>query len=308
MGAQVTPPVRGRPKPPRRKLVARRTLALAVLLGVLAFVAWLGALALGAARESAPPPPATTAPPPPDPLRIVFPEGFTIDQMAERITAVNAIARERRNVRPRLRAAEYLRLTRRSRLPGELAGDGKRRILEGFLFPATYEFLPETTTAQLINKQIVAFEKAWAKVDLAYAKSKNLTAYDVLIIASMVEKETLAPEERPLVAAVIYNRLKAGMTLGIDATLRYGLDIPPTESIRQSQLESDNPYNTRCAGCTGLPPTPIANPGLASLQAGAHPAKVDYLFFARNPDKQTHFFTANEAEFLRFLAEHGYGG
>ena len=308
MGAQVTPPVRGRPKPPRRKLVARRTLALAVLLGVLAFVAWLGALALGAVRESAPPPPATTAPPPPDPLRIVFPEGFTIDQMAERITAVNAIARERRNVRPRLRAAEYLRLTRRSRLPGELAGDGKRRILEGFLFPATYEFLPETTTAQLINKQIVAFEKAWAKVDLAYAKSKNLTAYDVLIIASMVEKETLAPEERPLVAAVIYNRLKAGMTLGIDATLRYGLDIPPTESIRQSQLESDNPYNTRCAGCTGLPPTPIANPGLASLQAAAHPAKVDYLFFARNPDKQTHFFTANEAEFLRFLAEHGYGG
>ncbi len=308
MGAQVTPPVRGRPKPPRRKLVARRALALAVLLGVLAFVAWLGALALGAVRESAPPPPATTAPPPPDPLRIVFPEGFTIDQMAERITAVNAIARERRNVRPRLRAAEYLRLTRRSRLPGEFAGDGKRRILEGFLFPATYEFLPETTTGQLINKQIVAFEKAWAKVDLAYAKSKNLTAYDVLIIASMVEKETLAPEERPLVAAVIYNRLKAGMTLGIDATLRYGLDIPPTESIRQSQLESDNPYNTRCAGCTGLPPTPIANPGLASLQAAAHPAKVDYLFFARNPDKQTHFFTANEAEFLRFLAEHGYGG
>jgi UPF0755 protein len=308
MGAQVTPPVRGRPKPPRRKLVARRALALAVLLGVLAFVAWLGALALGAVRESAPPPPATTAPPPPDPLRIVFPEGFTIDQMAKRITAVNAIARERRNVRPRLRAAEYLRLTRRSRLPGEFAGDGKRRILEGFLFPATYEFLPETTTAQLINKQIVAFEKAWAKVDLAYAKSKNLTAYDVLIIASMVEKETLAPEERPLVAAVIYNRLKAGMTLGIDATLRYGLDIPPTESIRQSQLESDNPYNTRCAGCTGLPPTPIANPGLASLQAAAHPAKVDYLFFARNPDKQTHFFTANEAEFLRFLAEHGYGG
>jgi UPF0755 protein len=287
-------------------LLARRIAAVAVLLGVVACVAWLGALALGAVRESAPPPPpTTTAPPPPDPLRIVFPEGFTIDQMADRITAVNRIARERRNVRPRLRAAEYLRLTRRSRLPGEFAGDGKRRNLEGFLFPATYEFLPETTTAQLVNKQIVAFNKAWAKVDLADAESKNLTPYDVLIIASMVEKETLAPEERPLVAAVIYNRLKAGMTLGIDATLRYGLDIPPTESIRQSQLQSDNPYNTR--KLTGLPPTPIANPGLASLQAAAHPAKVDYLFFARNPDKQTHFFTANEAEFLRFLAEHGYG-
>ena len=306
MGTPVTPPVPGRPRPPRRKLLARRIAAVAVLLGVVACVAWLGALALGSVRESAPPPPpTTTAPPPPDPLRIVFPEGFTIDQMADRITAVNRIARERRNVRPRLRAAEYLRLTRRSRLPGEFAGDRKRRSLEGFLFPATYEFLPETTTAQLVNKQIVAFNKAWAKVDLADAESKNLTPYDVLIIASMVEKETLAPEERPLVAAVIYNRLKAGMTLGIDATLRYGLDIPPTESIRQSQLESDNPYNTR--KLTGLPPTPIANPGLASLQAAAHPAEVDYLFFARNPAKQTHFFTANEAEFLRFLAEHGYG-
>jgi UPF0755 protein len=306
MGAQVTPPVPGRARPPKRKPLARRILALALVLGALAFVAWLGALALGAVRESAPPPPATTAPPPPDPLRIVFPEGFTIDEMAERITAVNGIARERRDVRPRLRAAEYVRLTRRSRLPGEFAGDGRRRILEGFLFPATYEFLPETRTAQLVNKQIAAFNKAWAKLDLAYAESKNLTPYDVLIIASMVEKETLAPEERPLVAAVIYNRLKAGMTLGIDATLRYGLDIPPTESIRQSQLDSDNPYNTR--KLTGLPPTPIANPGLASLQAAAHPADVNYLFFARNPDKETHFFTANEAEFLRFLAEQGYGG
>ncbi len=305
MGAQVTPPIPGRSRPPRRKLLARRIVAVAVLLVAVAFVAWLGALALGAVRESAPPPPPTTAPPPPDPLRIVFPEGFTIDQMADRITAVNQIARERRNVRPRLRAAEYRRLTRRSRLPGEFAGDGKPRSLEGFLFPATYEFLPETKTAQLINKQIVAFNKAWAKVDLSYAESKNLTPYDVVVIASMVEKETLAPEERPLVAAVIYNRLKLGMTLGIDATLRYGLDIPPTESIRQSQLDSDNPYNTR--KLPGLPPTPIANPGLASLQAAAHPANVDYLFFARNPDKQTHFFTASAAEFDRFLAENGYG-
>ena len=104
---------------------------------------------------------------------------------------------------------------------------------------------------------------------------------------------------------MIYNRLKAGMTLGIDATLRYGLDIPPTESIRQSQLDSNNPYNTR--KLPGLTPTPIANPGLASMQAAAHPAKVDYLFFARKPDKVHHFFTASEAEFLQYLAENGYG-
>ncbi len=305
MGEQVIPPVRGRPRPSRRQLRTRRALALAGLLGALAVVGVLGSLALGAFRETSPPPAPVVAPPP-KPLKIVFPEGFTIEQMAERITAVNTIAKQRRNVKPKLRAAEYERLTRRSKLPGQFAGDGKSRPLEGFLFPATYEFLPKTTTRQLVNKQLVAFHKAWDQLDLGYARSKNLTPYDVLIIASMVEKETLAPEERPKVAAVIYNRLKAGMTLGIDATLRYGLDIPPTESIRQSQLDSNNPYNTR--KLPGLPPTPIANPGLASMQAAAHPAKVDYLFFARKPDKVHHFFTANEAEFLRYLAQHGYGG
>jgi uncharacterized YceG family protein len=305
VGEQVVPPVKGRPGPSRRQVLTRRILAIAALLAALSAVAWLGAQALGSSSESAPPPP-TVAPPPPKPLKIIFPEGFTIDQMAERITAVNQIAREKRNVKPKLREAEYRQLTRRSKLPGQLAGDKKPRSLEGFLFPATYEFLPKTTTKQLVNKQLVAFNRAWDQLDLKYARSKKLTPYDVLIIASMVEKETLAPDERPKVAAVIYNRLKAGMTLGIDATLRYGLDIPPTESIRQSQLDSNNPYNTR--KLTGLPPTPIANPGLASMQAAAHPAKVDYLFFARKPDKVHHFFTADENEFLRYLAEHGYGG
>jgi len=305
MGEPVRPPVRGRPRPPRRQLAARRVAALAVLVVGLGVVAWAATLGLGALRGADAPPPATTAPPPPKPLRIVFPEGFTRREMAERIDAVNDIAKERRNVTPKLDPREYLRFTRVSRLPGEFAGDGKRRALEGFLFPATYEFLPKTTTKQLVNKQLTAFNRNWARIDLAYARSKNLTAYDVLIIASMVEKETLAPEERPLVAAVIYNRLKAGMTLGIDATVRYGLDVPGTEPLRQSHLDSNNPYNTR--KLPGLTPTPIANPGLASMQAAAHPAKVNYLFFARKPDKVHHFFTADEDAFLRYLAEHGYG-
>ncbi len=127
----------------------------------------------------------------------------------------------------------------------------------------------------------------------------------MLIIASMVEKETIAPDERPKVAAVIYNRLKAGMPLGIDATIRYGLDVPGTEPLRVSQLESDNPYNTR--NRTGLPPTPIANPGLASIQAAAHPADVDFLFFVRKPDKIHHFFTASEDEFFAKACEYGFG-
>ena len=106
------------------------------------------------------------------------------------------------------------------------------------------------------------------------------------------------PRERPLVAAVIYNRLRKRLPLGIDATIRYGLAIEPTEAIRRSHLESDSPYNTR--NRLGLPPTPIGNPGLASIEAAAHPARVDYLYFVRKPDCKTHFFTASEQKFLRF--------
>jgi len=120
-----------------------------------------------------------------------------------------------------------------------------------------------------VNDQLEAFRENWGKVDLKYARSKNLTPYDFLSSRRWVEREALAPDERPLIAAVIYNRLKAGMPLQIDATVRYGLTIPGTESLKQSQLDSDNPYNTR--KFAGLTPTPIANPGLASMQAAAHP-------------------------------------
>ena len=99
----------------------------------------------------------------------------------------------------------------------------------------------KTTSAQLASRQLTAFQRNWSKLNLAYARSKNLTPYDVLIIASMIEEETAAPEERQLVSAVIYNRLHDRMQLGIDATLRYGLHIPPTESIHQSQLETRRP-------------------------------------------------------------------
>jgi UPF0755 protein len=296
------PPRRHRTKPSRNRILIRRGVAVGFVLGLVALLVGSGMAVLGGGEEAAPPPAVPVAP---KPLRIIFPEGFTREQMAGRIGEVNEIAREKRNVRPKLSPSRYLALTDGSaRVPRPFLAEGRPPNLEGFLFPATYEFTKRTTTRQLVNNQLAAFQKNWAKVNMRFARSKNLTPYDVLTIASMVEKEVVAPEERPLVSAVIYNRLKAGMTLGIDATLRYGLDIPPTESIRQSQLDSDNPYNTR--KLPGLPPTPIANPGLASLQAAAHPAKVDYLFFVRKPDKVHHFFTASEQEFENYKNAHGY--
>ena len=247
--------------------------------------------------------PAVTTAPKPVTLKILFPEGFTRKEMVKRVADVRQIAKTKRKVTPKLSGNAYAVASKAAKVPAPFRKHA--RGIEGFLFPATYEFTPKTTAAQLVDDQIDHFNDNWAKVDQRYAKKKQLTPYDVLIIASMVEKETIAPDERPKVAAVIYNRLKARMPLGIDATIRYGLDIPGTESLRVSQLESDNPYNTR--NRTGLPPTPIANPGLASMQAAAHPAKVKYLYFVRKPDRVHHFFTASESEFFAKACEYGYG-
>jgi uncharacterized YceG family protein len=263
-------------------------------------IAWFAVASVGGNEQEKPPPPTVIAAP--KPFRIVFPEGFTRKQMAARVTAVAQIAQRERGKRVRLKAQPYLAATARPRRqPGFGA---KAYSLEGFLFPATYEFTARETSPQLVAAQLKAFRANWAKLNLGYARSKNLTPYDLLIIASMIEKETPAPEERQLVSAVIYNRLHARMALGIDAALRYGLDIPPTESIHESQLANPTPYNLRKHA--GLPPTPIGAPGLASLQAAAHPAKVDYLYFVAKPDKKHHFFTASSAEFERYKAQHGY--
>jgi UPF0755 protein len=256
----------------------------------------------GGAEEAMPEPVVTVAPKPTI-LRVVFPEGFSRKEMVQRVAEVRQIAKTKRKVTPKLSGNAYATASKAAKVPAAFRKDA--RGIEGFLFPATYEFTPKTTAKKLVADQIAHFNDNWAKVDLRFARTKQLTPYDVLIIASMVEKETIAPDERPKVAAVIYNRLKAGMPLGIDATIRYGLDVPGTEALRVSQLESDNPYNTR--NRTGLPPTPIANPGLASMQAAAHPAKVDYLFFVRKPDKVHHFFTASESEFYAKACEYGFG-
>jgi uncharacterized YceG family protein len=295
----VDPPLR--PRPSRGRIWVRRVVAIGVLLLVLAAVA--GAVVFAVHRHESKPAPVVALPPPPKPLKIIFPEGFTIAQMAERITAVDRIALRKRHIRPQLKASQYLKLTTNAKFPPGFGG--KRGKLEGFMFPALYDFLGKTKTKKLVADQLTAFRRNWRKLDLAYAKSKHLTPYDVLIIASMIEKEAQAPEERKLVASVIYNRLKAGMPLGLDATIRYGLNVPGTEPLHESELNSDTPYNTR--KFTGLPPTPIANPGFASMQAAAHPAKTDYLFFVRKPDHVHHFFTASESEFYRKACEYGFG-
>jgi uncharacterized YceG family protein len=224
--------------------------------------------------------------------------------MADRVAAVRAIAIRKRGVTPLLTRDGYLRAVDRAVAPPRFREDVRRDSLEGFLFPASYEFTQRTTARELVADQLRAFRQRFRTVNLSYARSKNLTPYDVLIIASMIEKETAVPRERRLVAAVIYNRLRNRMPLGIDATVRYGLDIPGTESLTKAALRSKSPFNTRLR--PGLPPTPIANPGLASIRAAASPAAVDYLYYVRKPKSIAHYFTANESDFLRKVCQYGY--
>jgi UPF0755 protein len=236
-------------------------------------------------------------------FRIVFPEGFTRAQMAARVGAVAASGARRTGEPFALGERSYLAATARAVVP--CFGPAPRRRLEGFLFPATYDVDAATTAKELVAEQLQAFCRAWGTVDLSAARTRRLTPYDVLEIASMIEREVRAPEERRLVAAVVYNRLRAGMPLGLDSTLRYGLRIPPAREILASQLADPSPYNTRLR--TGLPPTPIANPGLAAIRAAADPARVADLYFVRRPDGTHHFFTASAGAFYAYECAHGYG-
>ena len=283
----------------------RRGLALVIAVAVVAIGVAAGLVWARGGDETAAAPPTTTGPPPLAQLAIIFPEGFTVADMADRVAAVREIAIDKRGVTPRLTKAAYLRAVHETLAPSRFRKDVKHDSLEGFLFPASYDFTQQTSARDLVADQLRAFRQRFRSVDMRYARSKNLTPYDVLIIASMIEKETAVPRERRLVAAVIYNRLRNRMPLGIDATIRYGLHIPGTESLTKQALARDSPYNTRLR--PGLPPTPIANPGLASIRAAANPARgVEYLYYVRKPKSLSHYFTSSESDFLRKVCEYGY--
>jgi UPF0755 protein len=259
-------------------------------------VAALGLVLTGSGRPAEPAPPTV--------LRIVFPEGFSARQMADRVAEVRKIAIRKRQVTPRLSGGAYKAAAAHARAPRAFRPLLKRRSVEGFLFPSLYEFDRETRASELVADQIAAFEVQWRGIDLRSARSRNLNAYDVLIIASMIERETVVPSERRLVSAVIYNRLEEDMPLAIDATLRYGLGIPGTRPLTRKHLASRSPYNTR--RYKGLPPTPIGNPGVPSMRAAARPAPRNYLYYLRRPRSVSHFFTASEEEFCQKAREWGY--
>lgn len=219
-------------------------------------------------------------------VRVTFPEGLRREDMAQILADKAGMS-----------ASEYLEATASGPRGQKLAGTDEPRSLEGFLFPATYDVRENTTLADIIDQQLQAYANNTADIDYSYAESRNLTRYDVLIIASMIEREVAVPAERRLVASVIYNRLKAGMSLGIDATVQYAIGSWKPD-LTVSELNIDSPYNTR--RFTGLPPGPISNPGRASIEAAADPADTGYLYYvARNDGSGRHYFSRDAAQFER---------
>lgn len=175
--------------------------------------------------------------------------------------------------------------------------------VEGFLFPKTYEFDPQADTEQVVATLLAQFEEEASTLDWSRADDLGLSPYEVVIVASMIEREARAEEDRAKVSAVIHNRLREGMALQIDATVQYAL---PEENrlLTLEDYEYPSPYNTYLH--SGLPPTPIASPGLASLDAALNPANVDYLYFlVVDPETGAHEFAETYEEFLRLKREAG---
>jgi UPF0755 protein len=253
----------------------------------IAALAAVGLVAVLVAKSDNEPPPSTATVPV---FNVTIPEGLNRRQVA-------AVAK-REGIH-----GNYLRKTVRSKLlnPRRLGGK-KADSLEGFLFPATYELEVGAGVKDLVSRQLATFKQKIKGVNQRYARRKNLNTYDVVTIASMIEREVQVAAERPLVAAVIYNRLKAHMPLGIDATVRFATGNFK-RPLTRSQLNTSSPYNTR--KFAGLPPGPIGNPGLDSIKAAAKPARVRYLFYVVKPGTcGEHSFAKTEAEFNRLVARY----
>ncbi len=264
-----------------RPRTTRRLAAVAALVGVVAVV-WFVIDHLSNKRH------APTVPAPAV-AHVLIPEGYTRHEIAARAHAAGL-------------TGSYLKASEHSSLldPSHYGAPHGTADLEGFLFPATYDVYRGSPAGRLVDEQLVAFRERFGDEYVRRAHELHVTPYQLLTVASIVEREAELSGDRPKVAAVIYNRLKAGMLLGVDATIRYALgDF--SQPLTAAQLATHSRYNTRLHH--GLPPTPISNPGLASLKAAAHPAHVSYLYYVSGADGcGEQLFSTSEAAFERNAA------
>lgn len=220
---------------------------------------------------------------------VPIPEGFTAVQIAARFAKRTGVSED-----------EMLALVTKG-APQFVAGHpylagAYKDSLEGYLFPATYRVKEGTPPADIVEMMLQKFDTEMDGIDLTFAKSKNLTPSDIVIMASVIEREARLDNERPLVSSVIYNRLKKRMRLQLCATVLYTMPAGTTR-LTYDDLEVESPYNTYLH--EGLPPGPISNPGLKSLQAAAAPAQSDYLYYVLTGEDGSHTFTASYSAFQK---------
>lgn len=217
-------------------------------------------------------------------VKLVVPEGLTIDQTALQVEKLTHI-----------KAADFLTAARPEVARPSILPSGVQS-LEGFLYPATYYVIEKETAESLVKRMVGEFEKRSKSAGIDQAQAVQRTPFEALIIASMIEEEAKDPEERDEVSAVIHNRLRKGIPLGIDATIQYAVKKYNGEPLTQSDLAIDSPFNSRER--QGLPPWPIASPRSDSIKAAVNPSKVDYLYYVLT-DCRRHLFTASYEEFSR---------
>lgn len=204
---------------------------------------------------------------------VTIPEGWTISQIAPALAKTLKVPVD--SVTAAVRDTAML-----ARL------DIPNPTLEGYLFPDTYAFPIGTTARQAVREMVYSFERRWRPAWDSAATAMKINRNDLVTMASIVEKEARVPEERPVIAAVYYNRLRRGMLLQADPTVQYALGHH-VGRVLYKDLAIQSPYNTYVN--KGLPPGPIASPGVASLAAAANPANVQYLYFVATPDGHHEF-------------------
>lgn len=267
-GSGTRPPRRRQPRSGGQGASSFRARAGAVAaLVVVAIVVWLVVLLVQHLSGSKSKAPQASHPPV---AKVVIPEGESRSQIA-------AIARKDGLTGDYMKASTHSSAIQPKRF-GAPAGIPN---LEGFLFPATYEVPVHSTAKALVEQQLEAFQERFGPEEQRHAKALHVTPYQMLIVASMIEREAYLQRDRPLVAAVIYNRLRINMPLGIDSTIRFALN-DYSKPLTEAQLRTPSPYNTRLH--KGLPPTPISNPGMEAIEAAARPAHVGYLYYVDGAD------------------------
>lgn len=234
----------------------------------------------------------TKKPPEKKTITVVIPEGFTSDQIATRL------ARE-----AKLPPDDFLELARFGKQDFAdnfpFLSKNPTMSLEGYLFPRTYAIKDGSKPHDVLALLLRQFDTETGALDWSVANASGRDVHHIMTIASLVEREAKIAEERPVIAGVIYNRLARGIPLQIDATVQYALP-EWKETLTQDDLKVNSPYNTYLK--PGLPPGPIANPGLASIQAALHPENVDYLYYVLTDPSGRHTFTRTYEEFLRAKA------